>query len=1287
MCTHVVFHIVHKVLIKYEKIRRKNMQSNTVMMNWISFVYIVLIGLQLRKVCGECTSKDDRSSVLCLMKSIERSSVVDLEPVIGGTRMAINCDESLLLESFIPDGFFKRLTGLEELYVESCKLLQLKNGSFDGLNRLRTLSVNTRNSEWGLGHKLELDEGIFNGFDELQSLILSNNNMRQLQTNVLCPLKRLTNLNLSNNRIRSTSDLGFTECDSLNELKNIDLSANDLFMFESNWTMSDMRSVESLFLQENNLTKISATSLDNLISMRVLNLSSNYLEIIPSGLFNKTKNLQEIYLQNNKIYQLPLDLFNHLSELLILDLSGNQLSSHYIDKTIFSQLHRLVILNLANNALTRIDSVFSELNFLQILDLKNNSIGFVDHRAFIPLTNLHTLNLSGNRLHIVNNGLFNGLFVLTRLVLSNNLITVVESSAFKNCSSLKELDLSSNQLMDIPEGIRDLRMLKSLDLGENRISVITNDSFKGLSQLTGLRMMDNLIGNITCGVLYDLPKLNVLNLARNKIQSIQRGAFDKNNEIEAIRLDKNLLTDINGIFATLNSLLWLNLSENQLVWFDFAFIPMNLKWLDVHGNYIEALGNYYKLINEITITTLDASHNRITEIGPTSVPNSIELFFVNNNLIRTVYPNTFIDKINLTRVDLYSNAINKLHVHAVRTAPMLLKKTVPEFYLGGNPFECDCSMGWLHHRNDVVHSQHPQHPKIMDYDAIECLVSHKRDNPVRLLSSLGHQDFLCRYETQCHPTCHCCEHKTCHCNIKCPDNCSCFRDQQGIINNINCGKQNALYVPEQIPVDSTALYVDGNNFLELKNYVFSTMKKLKSLYLNNSNIVTLQHHTFTGLSALQRLHLDDNKLTALYGYEFDQLHVLRELYLQDNLLTYIENSTFAPLIYLQVLRLDGNKISTLSTWQMQSSHLMNLKSLTLGQNLWSCGCEFLQEFITFAYDSDVVVRDARELYCVDGDVRRAINSNLTMVCKGFDSVVLPEGIPHGYVPLLAFSLTIIFVLAVLVAVFTVKEQMCCSYVNRSGEKHVTKTLYDALIITSQEDSDYVYRNFVSEIKHQKPSFRIGMQYKNVITTNIPGVAHRSNRIIIFLSNSFLQHEWKRPEVRSAIANSWMPGKVIIIQSPNVIFATNHDRELINNIGKGIILLKTWEIDFAFKLMYALDNPPNVIIQESNDKIWKSHNSKLVNPYACIVEGCDDQHKNDSYYSAATAESVFSHSPPPSMSKSSAIMKQNHVYAGIDSDYGSVTNEDSIVSVHRPIAPESDNRQSDDIDDRTGGFLV
>lgn len=1255
---------------------------------YIFFIAFIIMLTVLRETNGDCAWKDnDRSSVMCNMKNIDQSNIVDLEVAIGCTRLMINCDHTLLYESIIPAEFFHKHTSLEELYIDGCKILHLQNDTFNPLHQLRVLHVNTKNSIWGQSNVFDIEIGAFNGLTSVHTLNLNDNNIRMITGNALCAMKSLRTITLASNRIRSTDDIGFIACPNanFNELQSIDLSNNEIITIKHGWMKSDLRAVHTLNLQQNNISKIETGSFDILPGLKKLNLSFNHLETLPTGLFNQCQHLEEIDLQNNKLYQLPFDIFAQLTQLIVLNLSNNQLSSHYIDSSIFSHLKRLVVLNLANNALTRIDSAtFSELNFLQNLDLKNNSIGFVDDKTFAPLTNLHTLNLSGNRLHIVGNGLFNGLYVLSKLVLNNNLITVIDANAFVNCSSLKELDLSSNQLSDIPVAITSLHMLKSLDLGENRISELGNDSFRNLNQLTGLRLADNLISNITCGILYDLPKLSVLNLAKNKIISIERGSFDQNQVIEAIRLDKNLLTDINGIFSTLNSLLWLNLSENQLNWFDYAFIPMNLKWLDIHGNYIEALGNYYKLQNEITVKTLDASHNRITEINPTSVPNSIELFFVNNNLIRNVYPNTFIDKINLTRVDLYSNAITKLHLHAIRIAPILLKKHVPEFYLGGNPFECDCSMGWLRHRNTDTSIYQQQHPKIMDYDTIECLVPHKRNAPVRFVSTLNHQDFLCRYENICPPTCHCCESKSCYCNIKCPTNCSCFHDQTGIINKINCGQQNSYYLPESIPNDATQLYIDGNHYLELHNYAFGGQKKLKSLYANNSNIITIQPHSFTGLSSLQKLHLNDNKLTALYGYEFNQLHNLRELYLQNNLLTYIENGTFSLLNFLHILHLDGNRIATLSTWQMQSVHLQNIKSLTLGNNLWNCGCDFLQEFIIFVYESDVNVRDINELYCVEGEQKRSITINSTAACKEYDRVILPEGIPHGYIPLLGFALTILFVLAILVAIFTVKEQLCCTYTSLE-KQGFGKMTYDALILAAKDDADFVSSHIVSEIKQSKPSMRFGMQHKNISSSSIVTAANRSKKIVIYLSNSFLQTEWIQGDIRSTIANSWMPGRIIIIQTPNLQFASNLDRELINNVGKGVILLKTWEIDFSLKLCYALESHPSHLTvsnsQQSTNShagIWTSSNNSNV-----IGDGGGDDAnipylydetifgQSHSYYSSPMAESAFSDDSPCMPQK----LTNNHVYAGIDSDYGSVTNEDSIVSVHRPVVPLANNNNN------------
>ena len=61
-----------------------------------------------------------------------------------------------------------------------------------------------------------------------------------------------------------------------------------------------------------------------------------------------------------------------------------------------------------------------------------------------------------------------------------------------------------------------------------------------------------------------------------------------------LRLDSNKLEDINGLLQAQSELQWLNISANYLLWFDYAFIPRKLKWLDIHSNAIEELGNYYR---------------------------------------------------------------------------------------------------------------------------------------------------------------------------------------------------------------------------------------------------------------------------------------------------------------------------------------------------------------------------------------------------------------------------------------------------------------------------------------------------------------------------------------------------------------------------------------------------------------------------------------------------------------------------------------------------------------------
>lgn len=1242
---------------------------------------------------SQCTWEYSNASVMCHIRTLERIGL-DLQDAEGATKLDIQCSDLVLFESQLKNNLFLRLQSLNELNINSCKLLQLPDGVFAGLSGLKKLSVNTKNAEWGPGKTLELQNNSMDGLKELQSLDLSDNNLRSLPDAFLCPLASLKNLNLTNNRLRSAENLGLPfetaghhhssqqqqKCNAGIEIQTLDLSMNELRIIPEVWGVSRLRRLEHLNLQHNNISELSGESLAGLSSLRILNLSYNHLEILPDGLLAGSRELREIHLQNNELYELPRGLFHRLEQLLILDLSRNQLSSHHIDNGTFAGLIRLIVLNLAHNALTRIDSrTFKELYFLQILDLKNNSIGYIEDNAFLPLYNLHTLNLAENRLHTLDDKLFNGLYVLSKLTLNNNLISVIELNAFKNCSDLKELDLSTNQLSEVPLALQDLSVLRTLDLGENQIKQFRNGSFRNLNQLTGLRLIDNQIENITIGMFSDLPRLSVLNLAKNRVQSIERGSFDNNTEIQAIRLDGNFLSEINGIFATLSTLEWLNLAENHLVWFDYAFIPSKLQWLDIHGNFIESLGNYYKLQEEIKVKTLDASHNRLIEIGPMAVPNSVELIFINNNHIHTIHSNTFVDKVNLTRVDLYANSLSKLQLHQLRIAPMPLNKTLPEFYLGGNPFECDCTMEWLQRVNNLTSRQHP---RVMDLPNIECIMPHARAAPIRSITTIQPKDFLCRYETHCFALCHCCDFDACDCEMTCPNNCTCYHDQTWGTNVVDCGKQNTAELPKRIPMDATEVYLDGNDFPELQNHAFIGRKNLRSLFANASKVITIQNRTFAGLPSMKVLHLEDNRIQKLHGYEFETLVHLRELYLQNNLITNINNNTFSALISLQILRIDGNRLTTIPVWQLQSTQLQNLRSLTLGRNNWSCRCRFLQELTSFVADNAVIIQDAQDIYCSDGGVNRELDFNVTSVCSDFyaGSSILKDSLPNGYVPLLISILVLICLLILLIILFVFREPLRLFIFARYGVRvfgprcEATEKLYDAVLLHSAKDTEFVLRNFATELETCRPALRLCLLHRDLSEDashlQILEAARASRRVIIMLSRNFLQTEWSRCELRRAVHDTIRarPHKLVIVEEPDVISDAENDVELLPYLKTSAVKrIKRTDRHFWEKLRYAI---PVDVPYRGNNYTIDHHHERIKQPSSPGVmfrpappAYCPEV--DEANYSSATTATP---SPRPNRRGMADVPQRppsEHIYSSIDSDYSTLECENMVAGIHRP----------------------
>ncbi|XP_056157942.1 leucine-rich repeat and transmembrane domain-containing protein 2-like, partial [Lampris incognitus] len=127
----------------------------------------------------------------------------------------------------------------------------------------------------------------------------------------------------------------------------------------------------SLLLANNKLSSLGATAFANLSSLEVLDLSNNYLDNLPAGLFRDMSNLTRLTLHNNSLTSLDRDLFQGLGGLQSLDLSLNGISSVPL-------------------------GLLDELQSLRWLCLAGNRLNGLERAAFEPLINLQHLELGQN---------------------------------------------------------------------------------------------------------------------------------------------------------------------------------------------------------------------------------------------------------------------------------------------------------------------------------------------------------------------------------------------------------------------------------------------------------------------------------------------------------------------------------------------------------------------------------------------------------------------------------------------------------------------------------------------------------------------------------------------------------------------------------------------------------------------------------------------------------------------------------------------------------------------------
>ncbi|XP_041980020.1 toll-like receptor 6 [Aricia agestis] len=1210
-------------------------------------------------------------------------------------KLKLTCTDLLFFESSLhmnTGSFLGQLRKLEDLRIDYCKIRYVPATVLSPLRDLTSLSLRSYNTDWP-AMTMEFHAESFRGLMELRTLDLGDNNIYMLPSEVFCPLFSLESLNLTNNKIQDISEIGFSDwgkgpiapgksCNT--GLKMLDLSHNNILRLPDNG-LSSLRSLEVLNIQNNLISEILDRAFVGLNSLKILNLSGNKLVAIPPELFQSSRVIKEISLANNSLAVLAPGLLEGLDQLEKLDLSKNRLTNGWVNRDTFAGLVRLVILNLSQNSLARLDpKSFQDLNNLQVLNLDNNEIEIISNGAFAELKNLHHLSISDNKIKVLNEQVFSNLFVLNQLYLDNNQINTIHERCFENITYLQDLGLNGNNLNNIPISIKRLRFLKSLDIGKNNITKIVNTSFEGLEELYGLRLVDNHITSIPKDTFSTLPSLQVLNLASNKIEVIEQDAFLSNPTLKAIRLDGNKLTDIRGVFNKLITLGWLNTSDNSLIYFDYSYMPENLEWLDIHNNNISKLDNEQNIQQNIRM--LDASYNSLEYIDEKSVPDAIEILLVNNNKISSIQAGTFLQKKNLDKVVITDNKLRTVDLSAF-TLPHTPKfKSLPKFFLGYNPFVCNCHMIWLQKINLWNHMR--QYPRFVDLDSVTCEVVNNKYGGKANLMDVPESQFLCSYETHCSSSCFCCEFEACDCKMTCPEGCSCFHDSNWNSNVIDCSNAGYTEVPEKIPMDATELYLDGNDFGTLGSHLFIGKKKLHKLYLNNSNIAVLDNDTLNGLHSLNVLHLENNHLTELAGGEFSQIKHLRELYLNDNSITSVASNTFENLYYLRTVHLEGNKALDLDK---KLAHLLHLEKVNLRGNLFTCSCENLiplQNWFKKYYE------DAAEMWCASDN---GVPLNVTVfdvMDKCRDSSVINNTIPTenqpyqydevstiklNFVPLLAVVLiSVILILLFGALAFSFRQNVRLWAHSKYGVRLFKSAsiqeseldgdrLFDGYAVYSLLDDDFISRVVAPEMEHF--GYTMCFHYRdlqhapeNYLLEQITNASESAKRIIVFVSFNFLQNEWSKVSFKAAIKHV-VTGIHPSIRRHRVLFILTTDISALNldidfqNYLKSCNVLLWGEKKFWEKIRFHMPDTTN--LHWNKDSINYNHGvcpngRRHPSRYTASPTAPEQWYKYDAIPpTTPTVANVGNHEDDTSMLTNTTITSQvqegdpHHSYISID----------------------------------------
>ncbi|XP_071980162.1 toll-like receptor 4 [Engystomops pustulosus] len=716
------------------------------------------------------------------------------------------------------------------------------------------------------------------------------------------------------------------------------------------------------------------------------------------------------------------------------------------------------------------------------LDLSFNPLKSLSRNHFLQMSKLELLDLTRCSISLIEDHAFFGLEHLHTLILTGNPIEHWSSSTFSGLESLQRLvvvETSLTSLSNLP--VMQLPLLKELNVAKNLLKSLFLPIY--LSSLHILDLRANQISNIKEDDLDNLRNTKLSNLSlilsQNPLTNIVPGSF------RSISLH---MLHLKGCFSSADVM------ESNLKAMSGLFVEKlvighyrnYLKTIDLKSERVEGLCNMN--IEELTITGMHFSQNTFHEC----VRNLKSFRLINTDLKYLFFNSSSIRKLEIRKSLLY--AMPSGHISLLKQLKELRITENQQFSIFEDPIEVP-NLEFLDLSRNVL-----------NIDKCCLQISDGISNLLHLNLSYNRQVVLY----------------------------SVFLNLSHLqsLDFSHTELTNVGVYPIFVLMDKL-IYLDLSNtkshfsiqcsfcglyslqVLKVSNSVFETnildsvfkdLKELRLLDMSSCGLIYIPVETFASLKLLQKLDLSNNKLLELQG------------------------SVLNPLNALTIFNVSSNSFPSLSSETTQFIS-QNLSEVDLSNNPFDCSCNQMP-FLLWVYEqSNRRLRFSNSLKCQTPEYLQGTQlSEVNLIC----------------------NLTIYVCFGVFVVITAIAGGMFYCYKQKyfhlcyllqTHNNHYVEKEYDAFVIHSSLDEEWVKEHLVPKLEDGAPRFQLCLHYRDFIpgipiTTNIVNEGiRRSRKALIIVSQNFIESKWCSFEFEMVMSWQFLESQcgiiVILLEAVNM----------------------------------------------------------------------------------------------------------------------------------------------------------